>query len=504
MMLTALALATLAPQAAATPKIESAALFKNGFAMVVRKFPVQGQGAVVAEIPQAALGTFWITTTGDLKIEEVVTTQVDKASTAKPGSFDEFLQWNIGKVVSIRTSSFGLLEGKLVHVAGDTLLLEIANVPTMIPRAEARMVTIKEGAVTTQPRTTKERVMRFKTRGTGEIHLYGLERGMTWSPAYSLDITDPNNLEMVAKATVLNDLGDFNGATLKLVTGFPNVPWSTVNEPLLSGQSVDQFTGFLASIGIPADRFAGRRDAMTQNAAPASGGFGGGFDAGFATTDLAEDLFFYNRPAVTLKKGDRAFYVLLTAKSPYSHLYTVEMPDTVQNNWDYQPMPDGPRDVWHSLQLKNTSGQPLTTAPVSVYKGGQLMGQDTLMYTSTGADMLVKMSKALDIRVEAAEQELNRERGVLRVPNGNVYDLVTLQGVISIRNFKSQDVSMRMVKALTGEIESADLNPTIIKTAKGLREVNPTSRLTWTIPLKGGQQMDVKYTYKLYVRTMGF
>lgn len=327
---------------------------------------------------------------------------------------------------------------------------------------------------------------------------------MTWSPAYALDITNPKTLEMTAKATVLNDLGNLDGADVRLVTGFPNVPWATIAEPLLSGQSVDQFTNFLTSVGIPTGGGfggGGRRDAMSQNAAPAAD-FGGAFEQGFSTTELAEDLFFYKRPAVTLNKGDRAFYILFEAKSDYSHLYTVDFPDTVANNVDYQGMPEGPRDVWHSLKMKNTSSQPLTTAPVSVYKDGQLMGQDTLMYTPAGADLLVKMSKALDIRVEGTEEELTRERGALRIPNtGLVYDLVTLRGTISIRNFKAQDVTMRMTKLVTGEITESELNPVVTKTAKGLREVNPASRLVWTLNLKGGQQLEVKYTYKLYLRS---
>lgn len=504
MMLATLALSAAfgVQSPAVSPKIDSAALFKNGYAMVIRKFPVRGDGATVAEIPQAALGTFWITTTGDLKIDEVITTQVDKSTQVKPSSFDEFLQLNLGKQVTIQTVNLGIIQGRLLHIAGDVLMIEREGKTLMLSRQEIRMVTINEGGVTTTERKTKERVMRFKTRGTGEIHLYGLERGMTWSPAYSLDITDPKTLQLTAKATVLNDLGDFDGATLRLVTGFPNVPWATVAEPLLSGQSVDQFTNFLSSIGIPTEQFRGRRDAMSQNAAPAAD-FGGAFNPGFSTTDLAEDLFFYNRPAVSLKKGDRAFYVLFQAKSEYSHLYTVELPDTVANNTEYRPMPDGPSDVWHSLKLKNTSGQPLTTAPATVYRDGQLMGQDTLMYTSTGADFLVKMSKALDIRVDGTEQELTRERGALRMPNsGNVYDLVSLQGTVAIKNYKNQPVTMRLTKTVTGEVTEAEANPVTTKTAKGLREVNPTSRLVWTIDLKPGEQRDLKYSYKLYLRGM--
>lgn len=490
--------------AAGETKIVTASLFKNGYAMVVRKLAVTGSTSTTADIPQAALGTFWITTTGDLKIVDLVTTQEDRKSTSSPGTYSEFLALNVGKEVSLTTVNLGILKGTLKSVVGDTIMLDRGDSIVMIGFGEVRMISVGKDGVTSAARTSQQRVMRFKTTGTGEIVLYGLERGITWAPAYALDLVDDKKLTLTAKSTVLNDLGELANVDLKFVTGFPNVPWSTLQEPLLSGQSVDQFTGFLASIGLPSGGFRGRADAMTQNAGGQAGApmdFDGGFAVNTGGGSQAEDLFFYNRSGISLKRGDRGFYILFQAKSDYDHLYTVDLSDSVQQNTRYVGGQEGPADVWHSLKLKNTSGQPLTTAPVTVFKEGQILGQDTMTYTSAGAPLMVKMSKALDIRVEATEEEVKRERSALRTPNGVVYDLVTLKGTISMRSYKAIDVAMRIQKEVTGEVTESTGNPAVVKLAKGLIEINPRSKLTWTPTLGAGKTMEVTFTYKVYVNS---
>jgi hypothetical protein len=123
------------------------------------------------------------------------------------------------------------------------------------------------------------------------------------------------------------------------------------------------------------------------------------------------------------------------------------------------------------------------------------------MYTSTGADFMVKMSKALDIRVEAREEEVSRQRGALRTQGGAVYDLVTLKGTISLRSFKSGAVSMRIQKSLTGEVTLSTGDAQVVKLAKGLIEINPRSQLTWTPTLGAGKELQLTYTFKVYVNS---
>jgi len=488
----------LTPQDSVTPRIVGASLFKNGYAMVVREVKVSGTQTSVTEIPQASLGTFWVASPTGVKIKELISTEEAVTSTYNAASLDQLLALNVGQVIDVITGSLGQKTGKLRSVAADILLMEIEGKLVTIPRGEIRSVSFAASARTSGETKSVRRVLRFKTEGSGTLMLYGLERGMTWAPGYAIDITDPKTLSLTAKSTVLNDLGTLDNVEVRFVTGFPSIPWATLVEPLLSQVSVDQFTGMLQSIG-DVDSFRGRRDVAGQMMGNAPGAFARSFDISPLPGEQAEDLFFYRQPGVTLKKGDRALYMLFEAKAEYSHLYVADLFDGSTGGDIYRPAPEGPSDVWHQIKFKNTANQPLTTGPASVYQKNQVIGQDTLKYTPSGAEVTINMTKALDISTEATEVEVSRERQI-KLPNGNHYDLVTIKGTVVVNNLKREAVQMKITKNFTGELSSATGNAKETKLAKGLTEVNPRTRLVWEPSLKPGEKLELTYTYRIYVR----
>jgi hypothetical protein len=481
-------------------RIVGASLFKNGYAMVTREIKVTGTQTILSEIPQASLGTFWIASPEGVKIKELISTEEPVTGTYTATSLDQLLALNVGKTMEITTGNLGVKSGKLRSVGADILLLEWEGKLITIARGDIRSVSFAPDAKLTGETKTMRRVLRFKTEGTGTLAIYGLERGMSWVPGYAVDITDPKTLRLTAKATVLNDLGALDNIELRFVTGFPSIPWASLVEPLLSQQSVAEFTGFLNSVGGDRDSFRGRREMSGQmmNQAP-SADFAGAFDPSTLVGEQAEDLFFYRQPNVTLKKGDRALYMLFEAKSDYEHLYKADLFDSSVSNDSYLPMPDGPTDVWHTIKFKNTAGQPLTTGPASIYQKNQVVGQDTLNYTSNNAEVTLNMSKALDIRMDASEEEVARERQV-KLPNTNYYDLVTIKGTVSVRNMKKEGIKLKLTKAFTGELISASNGGKETKLAKGLRDVNPRTRVIWEPSMTAGEKLELTYSYKIYVR----
>jgi hypothetical protein len=483
-------------------RIVAASLFKNGYSMVTREIPVSGGMVSLSEIPQASLGTFWVAASEGVKVKELVSTEEPVSSPYTASSLDQLLQLNLGRQMELLTVNLGTKVGKLRVIGSDILIFETEGKVISIPRGEVRMVTLGLDSKFTGTAQTTRRVLRFKTVGKGTLTIYGLERGMSWVPGYAIDLTDPKTLTLTAKSTVLDDLGDLQNVELRFVTGFPSVPWATLTEPLLSAQSVDQFTGFLNSIGSGPDRdaFKGRREMSGQmmNQA-ASADFTGAFDPSQLPGEQAEDLFFYRQPGVTLKRGDRALYMLFEAKSDYEHLYKADLADSGGQNDAYQPMPEGPTDVWHTIKFKNTAGQPLTTGPATVYQRDQVVGQDTMTYTTAGAEATITISKALDIRMEGNEEETGRERQV-KLANGNYYDLVTIKGTATVRNMKKDTVSMKITKVFTGDLISASAGGKETKLAKGLRDVNPRTRIVWEPKVTPGQKLELTYSYKIYVR----
>jgi hypothetical protein len=485
------------------PEVVSASLFKNGYAMVVRKFDLKGPVTVVRDLPNPALGTFWMNSSGNVKIRRIVVTNEMTEVSVNAVGFDAFLRANLNKTAEVKTVNLGTVVGKVLSLDGEFLMMEVAGKHTVFSRVEIRSVAI-EDATTKTTAKVPVRGMRIEADGTGTVYMMGLERGLTWVPGYSIDISNEKTARLSAKATIINDLASFKQASLSLVTGFPNLPMMYFQEPLLSGQSFDQFAGMLNSIGGGGGGgFAGqsgRREMMMQNMAPAA-------DAGWAPLpavgEQTEDLFFYKISNINLNQSDRGFYMLFDSESEFNHLYTLDFASTgpVNSRNSYQPLPDGVQDVWHTIRFKNSSKQPLTTGAASIYKDGNLIGQDQLMYSSPGAEVSLKLNKALDIRAEGLEVELERLSRNLILPNNSAgFDLVSIEGTIELQNRKSEKVEMRITKPVVGEVVSTTDNGSVRKDARGLRDVNPQSVITWKISLAPGEKKTVTYRYKFFLQ----
>jgi hypothetical protein len=360
-----------------------------------------------------------------------------------------------------------------------------------------------------------ERALQFKVSGKpGKIVMISLERGLTWAPGYAVDITDKEKLSVVAKATLINDLGPLDNIEARFITGFPNVPFAQFIDPLVSGQNAQAFLNTMGQIGGPGGPggFGGGgmggargRDMMTQNAAaPASfADFGDAMASSPLSGEQREDLFFYRQPGVKMKQGDRGYYVLFRMESPYKTLYTWDMEDLTPDNGAYLPVASGPADVWHTLQFKNSSGQPLTTGAATAFKGGEIVGQDLMKYVPVNGNAELKINKSLDIRAEIDESEVSRERGAIKRDNYPIFDLVTLKATLQVTNMKPETIKMRIKRAFTGELIAADGSPQVTKTARGLTQVNPVVKLEWSPEIEAGKSLKLEYSYKMYVRSQG-
>jgi hypothetical protein len=503
-------LAVCAP-AETNHRIVGASLFKNGYALVAHEIDAPTTGEyVIKSAPQGSLGTVWFTTTDGVRLETVVNTTIETSTTTPVATLDAVLRANVGQnvILVVRKPDGNEQQhtGKLIAAEGEVLIIQTSERTIALHKNTVVSVSAATGELKyTSTAKGAERALRLKVTASkpGKVRLIALERGITWAPGYAVDISDEKNLELTAKSTVLNDLGDINNIELRFITGFPNVPFAGVPDPLVSGVSVDQFVGMISGFGPVSFGGGGpggrAGEMMTQNA-PARD-MGGGMPVSPLEGIQAGDLFFYRQPGVTLKKGDRGFYILFRMTAPFEHLYTWNVIDFVTNDIYQAHLQDEPQDVWHSLKFRNTSGQPLTTAAATTFKDGQILGQDMMKYTPVGADAELRVSKALDIRAESTEEEVARERTALRLPNGSTFDLVTLRGTLTAINRKTESVKLKITKNVTGEVVTAAGEPKVTKTAKGMRDVNPRSLLEWTTTVAPGKTATFTYEYKLYVRT---
>jgi hypothetical protein len=149
--------------------------------------------------------------------------------------------------------------------------------------------------------------------------------------------------------------------------------------------------------------------------------------------------------------------------------------------------------------MKNTTTFPWTSAPAMVIQGTKPLSQDTLPYTPKGATSNLKMTIATDIRSSHEEREIARQQNVER-RRGYQYDLVTVEGTLKAKNYKSRDVHLSITKRLRGSVESQTENGTAEKLAESISVDNPMSQLKWEIVLKPGEEKTITYRYKVWVR----
>ena len=202
--------------------------------------------------------------------------------------------------------------------------------------------------------------------------------------------------------------------------------------------------------------------------------------------------------------SSRLYQNLFKFEAEYKHIYTWDIDDQVDVNGNYKPAPpngqDIAQDVWHTIKFKNGSKKPLTTAPATVFNKGELIGQTMMNYCMADGDCDVRINKALDVRADASEEEVSRDRGAIKDRYNNPrFDLVTVKGSLLVMNGRKDKVQMTITKNLTGEVISNTGSPVVTKTTRGLRQVNTTSKLTWKPEVKSGEKLTLEYSYKLYV-----
>ena len=338
-----------------------------------------------------------------------------------------------------------------------------------------------------------------------------LGKGVTWAPSYVVDISKEKKAQISAKTAVINEVCDMDGVTLQLVTGFPHLQFADVVSPLALKENLAQFLQSL----IRGESERGRRrgaDVMyniasqravwnlSEERADVMPSYGAG-EGG----KVSEDLFFYPLEKVQLAKGQVGYFPLFTETVPYKHIYQWNIPDYVNEEDRYRRRRREEREgepeeeVWHSVRLENVSSLPWTTSPAQILKEDLILGQDTLKYTPVQGETTVRITRAVSVKGEQVEFEKERKRDALRM-YGDHFDLITVEGKLSVTNFLPKAITLEITKTLSGEVKSSEPEAEIEKLARGLRRVNTTSKLTWTIELKTDEHKEIGYTYDVYVR----
>lgn len=521
-----------------TLKTTSVAAFKNGLGFFMRQGAAHlanGQ-ARIPFVPEASLGSLWLAPNeSGVTIEELVAYRYKAPKERSVESLDELLRTSVGKTVTVtfnqkeytgevlgyskpeppNSSSRANPYAASVMAAepGRVLLMKVGDAVLAMDPRSVTLVSSPAMPGMTIKEDSEAKALRFTLKGAGDtanLTMGYLQKGVEWTPSYLISLQDDKTVRITMQAVLTNDVEDLTNAEVFFVVGVPNFQFADQWSPMALQQTLVEYMR-------DAERPVKSRQFSNALMSQSIGGMVDDREAGtFSSTVGAlggspeEDLFLYSRPGVTLAKGERATYNIFAAKVGCEHIYEWEVTDDPQVdvygnrvNTSYSNNPADQKTtnvVWHSVRLKNGSGFPWTSAPAMVISGTKALSQDTLLYTSKGASTNLKMTIATDVRTDKKELEVERQPKAL-YRNGSEFEAVTVEGTLKLKSYKSTEISLKIYRSLVGEVLTATDEGKVEKLGEGIRGVNSTSRISWDLKLKPGEEKVITYRYKVLVRS---
>jgi hypothetical protein len=388
---------------------------------------------------------------------------------------------------------------------GNFMILETAAGREYVSRQHVRSISVA-GPFDPVKRRVEKPVMVFVTSGGGRIQLTYLARGMAWLPSYTVDISDPAKLAIRQSAVVRNELMDIKDTALDLISGYPNIKFSHVDSPLNPETSLAAFFQQLNSNGNSAPSTMSQMVSFNSMAPAAANTVPLNPESG---PDGA-DIHYQSVGKRDLLRGDSLSLAIAAGSTPYTRIVEWVVPDSRDpngrrnnNNRENPDLPNPEDQPWDALQFTNPFKFPMTTAPASIVESGKFRGQSLSQWVNPGQTATLRVTQALSIRAQASEIEEPNSRTNPKPENiitflGNRHLRLTIHGTLRMHNFRSSEVPMVIRCRFSGELINADAEPTTTLLNEG-NGINPRSELGWKIPLKPGEEKNLKYSYHVWI-----
>ncbi|MEL6593878.1 MAG: hypothetical protein AAFQ68_27495, partial [Bacteroidota bacterium] len=316
-------------------KTNTVSIFKDGTAFYVRsgEVPLLDKEYRIAEddIPQALFGSFWFHAPGqsDYTIRRVV----DTIRTTKLVSTMPYLpKENVGKRVRIQTNDTWY-DGFIERADENMVLLKHNDSWMPIPTPSITLMQFYDqpNIEFEQKKPQPSLLLEFpRAKSRQELEMMYLQKGLAWFPSYLLELDEEDKARLSFRAEIVNDAEDLEDASVNFVVGVPNFRYANSGQtPLVSSVDVARVMNQLrggASIGISESAFANNfqsfgyasDEALQPSFTPMPVNQA-------AEGNSLEDLFFYRLDNISLPKGGRAYYNILTAEIPVSHVYECQL-----------------------------------------------------------------------------------------------------------------------------------------------------------------------------------
>jgi len=518
------------PAAALESRIVALGLFKNGLAVVKREVRLPGPGVFeIADVPEPVHGTFWIESTAKVTAR-VTSREVDAPQFAAPGG-------NLQRELAGQRVTIRLRDPQLPAITGTVEKFDEPPQPLTWsrdyqPGGQARFLSVIADAGRTlvdtsmiatlsvegEPSRPRMRlpVLEFSVQADagdrapagGEPHVLQityLAKGISWAPAYKVDLGEGSTLALRQQAVVRNELEDFADAEITLISGFPSMEFSNVVSPLAPTTSLAAFFNQLAQ--QPLLRSPSRREIIQQQAVMSNIARSDP-DADFTAIPTGDgvDLHYQAIGRRSLRAGESLLLEVAEGRADYQRIVewiTPDLRDEFGNPgewWRRQHTPEELTDEpYDAVRFRNPLPFAMTTAPAMIVSGERFNGQQTSRWVNAGEQTTLPITRALSMRARRFEQEEAGEREVIDY-GGATFRKTAVRGEVDVSNHRNEEVTMVIRGRFSGELLEADGQPRDTLREEGVWSVNRRHELIWTITLKPGEARTLKYRYSVLVR----
>jgi hypothetical protein len=502
-----------------TPKTKSVSVFKNGLAFFLQEGTAElHDGWCHAKsVPPAAFGTFAVfSTNSDHQVNLVGIGDGDSiefdSTNGDSGAFTneyekkiEALKRSIGLYMKLSYETKGAeaeAMGKLLDVTGAHVLLETSEQTLAVALKKLKSVSLHEHPV--RIKVTQEGASIERT----QLGMAYLRQGLTWIPEYTIKLIDEDTAEMTLRATLVNEAEDLIDCNVNFIVGVPNFMHNEILSPMVAGRTLRMLGSTHSNSSAPPqvmsqmmnravisnDRL-GMMNGMVNNYNSAGAPIANdpAYDPSTLNSLLtnqpatesagAGDYTVYQHENLTLRKGERAMVTLMSHTVKYRHRY----------DWD------GVGSVQHKLLLSNSTSTPWTTGSCLTMTSAQPLSEDILKYTPVGGQGELAITTAINLAKEAQEHEIDRRFKAHEPRSNEFFDLVTIQGAITVKSFEKQPVEIVISKAVTGKPITCSHDGILRSDASKLRLVEREGMIDWSVKLNPGEEVKLVYTYERYV-----
>ncbi len=257
---------------------------------------------------------------------------------------------------------------------------------------------------------------------------------------------DDTTAEITLRGTLINEAEDLVHTDVNFVVGVPNFVHRDFLAPIAVGQIIRTSGGSVAPPTIQSQ--------------------------------------VMNRAAVASdRRGEKSIVTLMVKRVKYSHLYRWSVPEPLR----------------HSLVLHHQTDAAWTTGPVLLVSDGQPLSQDLLAYTPMKGDGEIPVTAASNISHDRRESESERTVKDVAVGQETSLDLVTIDGLLQLKNFEQRAVRVVVTAPVPGKpIAAGDGGDLSVDPGKLILRERCGS-IRWDLTLGPGEKQELSCRYERYV-----